>query len=172
MQSLYQIAVHMTMHGQGANAFLQGLAHQLGLVHYQLGQATLASNRFRLALVGAAGAFAGVTGLQGLGHMLEGAGTFQRIINQMRAQAWPARLMEEAINNAFMLSRRYPRLSARDILEMTREMAPVLGDRREAIEVSDTMSRLMIAMQLAPGIGDHPGRVAQFHSQVRSRRSS
>jgi hypothetical protein len=57
----------------------------------------------------------------------------------------------------------YPTLSPTVMLEMMREMAPVPGDRAEAIRISDTMARLMIGLQYQFG----PERAGQLHREIR-----
>jgi hypothetical protein len=162
-RSLYEIAVSLTM-VNNAGRVLDAVAHQFVGIHRHINAATAASNRFRTALAAAGTAIVGSGLLAGMGHLVERGAELNRILGQMRLQGWGASQLNHAMENAFSLSRRYPSLSAQEILEMTKEMSPVLGNREEALHISDTMARLMVAMQHQFG----PERAAQFHSQVRA----
>jgi hypothetical protein len=108
------------------------------LLHLGAGfmHATAQVNRFRVALVSAAGAFTATQALQGLGHMIDKGQEFVKIMNQMRAGGWQPDQIAHARDNAFKLARTYRSVSAEEIMEMQCEMAPVLGNREEAIHVS------------------------------------
>lgn len=163
MRSLYTIAVEMTMVNR-VSPVLQLLAHDILHIGHHLSQATLAANRFRTALAGAATAFVGTQGLQAIGNLIDRGNELNRVMTQMRAGGWQPAQIDAALNHAYSLSGRYRSVSAREIMEMQRELAPVLGDRNEAMWVAEPMTKMLQAMQLQFG----HDRATQFHGQIRS----
>ncbi|HEY7551170.1 MAG TPA: hypothetical protein VH913_16855 [Hyphomicrobiaceae bacterium] len=148
--SLYNIAVRMTMvsnHGP----ILAALAHSLTGIHHGINQATAASNRFRVALVGAATAFIGTGLLRHMAHVVDQGGEMVRTMDRMKLAGWSPELIHRATTGAFGLARQYPSLSAGLILESEREMAPVLGSREEALRVAPSLAQLMRVLQIHRG---------------------
>ena len=135
------------------------------LLHLGAGftHATAQVNHFRTALVAAGTAFVATDALKGLGHMIDKGQEFVKIMNQMKAGGWSPDEIAHARDNAFKLARTYRSVSAEEIMEMQREMAPVLGNREEAIHVSESMTKLLQAMQLQFG----SEKAAMFHKRAR-----
>lgn len=160
--ALYHIAVRMTM-ANNVSPILHIIGRDLLNLGTAFNHAALHANRFRTALAAAGTAFVATQSLQGLGHMIDKGQELMRIMNQMRSGGWSPEMIEKARINAFGLARTYRSVSAQDIMEMTREMAPVLGNRDEAIHVAEPMTRLLQGMQLQFGAD----RASMFHRQVR-----
>lgn len=163
MSSLYQIGVRMTMDASQTSAILRVLAHEFIGLHHHIGNATLALGRFRQALVGAGMAFAGTGLVKGLANVVEHGNSMVKIQQQMMAAGWRNKEIQEATAKAWELSNRNQSIAAAEILEMQKELAPVLGDRHHAIEMAEQMTKLMVSFQGAFGVDS----AAQFHRQVR-----
>jgi hypothetical protein len=140
----------MTMvsnHGTVLAGLAQGLLH----ANHHLNQATLASTRFRLALVGAATAFMGTGILKYMGSIVDHAGEMARTIDRMKLAGWSPGQVQQATNMAFQTARRFPSLSVDTIMTMIRDMSPVLGDREEAVHITPALAQMMRILQIHRG---------------------
>jgi len=160
--NLYQIMVRMTLEN-GVSPVLRVIAHDLMHVGHHLSHATLLATRFRTALVGAGSAFIGTGVLKGLAGVVDHGGEMLKIQNQMIAGGWKAKDLAEATAKAWQLSAKYQSVGAAEILEMQKEMAPVLGDRHHATEIAEVMTRMQVSMQGVLGAD----KAKQFHRQIR-----
>jgi len=161
MRSLYEIAVKLTMVNH-AGPVLSAITHQLLGVHHHINQATAASNRFRVALVAAGTALVGGELLAGMAKLVDHGGEFARTIDRMKLAGWSGGLINEATRNAFSTAQLFPSLSASLIMEMQREMAPVLGSREEAMHVTGTLAQLMRILQVHRG----PEATQAIHGEI------
>ena len=162
MSNVYTIAIRMTMHDNASAGLMQLAAHLTG-IHHHLGLATAALGRFRMAVGGALAAGAGIGIFKGIGHMIDEGAHLQKVQNQMIAAGWKNKEIAEATAEAWRLSSKYQALGVAELMEMQKEMAPVLGDRKEAMHMAETMSKLSMAMLGTFGTES----TAKFNKQIR-----
>ncbi len=160
--NLYEIGVRMTM-THNMSPILTALTHQFMHLHHHINQATAASLRFRTAVTGALGAFAGFQLGHGVGHMLDAGNHLVKVQNQMTAQGWKQKDLAEATAKSWEITAKYQSMGAAEVLEMQKEMAPVLGDRHHAIEMAEQMAKLHMSLQGTLGAE----RASQFNKQIR-----
>jgi len=160
--SVYNIAVRMTMTNQ-VSPILNTIAHDLLGIHRHTINAAGGMNNIRNAVMGLGAAWAGTKIVEGVGKLIDHGGKFLNIQNQMEAGSWKQLEIAEATAKARELSLKYQTISAREILDMQKEMAPVLGDKHHAMEMAESMTKLMVALQFR-----NPEKAHAFHSEVRS----
>ena len=138
--------MHIIAHNH-AGGVIASIAAQMTGLHRIANQTNMALGRMR---IGVAGAFAGYAGshiVKDMGHIVDHASHFVKIQNQMTAAGWSQHDVASATARAWELSAKYQGMTAEQVLEMQKEMAPVLGDKPHAIELAGTMSKLYVAMQ-------------------------
>lgn len=162
MSNVYRIAMTLTANNH-AGGVLAALASQLLHVHGLVNQTNMAMGRFRTALGGAAGIFAGSKMVEGYADLVEHGAKFLHIQNQMIAQGWKHAEVSEAVRRSWELTAKYKTVDVDQILEMQKEMAPVLGSRHEAGLLAETMAKLSVSMLGTLGV-DGEG---QFNKQIR-----
>jgi hypothetical protein len=162
MANLYTIGVRMVMHDQASSSLAALASHFIG-IHHHIGLATAAAARFQVGVTGVATAMLGGGILKAQVHMLEAGSKLVGVQNQMTAAGWKQKEIAEATAEAYRLSGKYQVMSAAEVLEMQKEMAPVLGHRGEAIHMAETMSKLHVA--LLGTLGEKSA--SQFNRQIR-----
>lgn len=162
MSNVYRIAMTLTANNH-AGGVLSALASQLLHVHGLVNQTNMAMDRFRLALGGAAAVWAGSKIVEGYADLVEHGAKFVHIQNQMIAQGWKHAEVSEAVRRSWELTAKYKTVDAEQILEMQKEMAPVLGDRHEAGLLAETMAKLSVSMLGTLGVEGE----ASFNKQIR-----
>jgi hypothetical protein len=160
--NLYEIGVRMTM-THNVSPILTTLAHQFMHLHQHINQATAASTRFRAAIGGTISAFAGVQLGQGVGHMLVAGNHLVKVQNQMTAAGWKHKDLAEAAAKSWEITAKYQSIGAAEVLEMQKEMAPVLGDRHHAVGMAEQMAKLHMSLQGTLGFDS----ASQFNKQIR-----
>lgn len=160
--NVYQIGVRMTMHDQVSTALAAIAGHFIHLGHH-IGHATAQARRFQQAVAGAALAYGGQQLGKAMVETLKHGAELLRIQNQMAAGGWSQAEIARATAKAWELTSKYQSISVDKILEMQKEMAPVMGDRGLAMEKAEAMTKMQVAMQ---GILGHD-KAAQFTKQIR-----
>lgn len=158
----YLIGVRFVLHDGLSHGLAAIAGHFLGL-HRHIGETTQAIRGFQAALLGAGAAWVGFAGIKGMKHMVDDAGKFLAIQNQMLAGGWKQAELEKAVAASWRLSHKYRTISAETILEMQKELAPVLGDREKALQKAEFMAGMQASMQLPLGVE----KAAQFTKQIR-----
>ena len=167
MSNVYNIGVRMTMY-ENASPILSALASQFMHLHHHIDRTTAASRRFQTAIAGAVAAFAGGAMVRGVAHMVDEGAKLVSLQNQMVAAGWKLKEVEEAKAEAYRISAKYNSIGVYETMKMTKELAPVLGDRHHAVELSEKMARFYVTMQGALG-SDHASRFTkQINDAIRA----
>jgi hypothetical protein len=162
MSGIYTVGVRLVAYNE-AHGALAAVASQMLNLHHLVNNTNLALGRFRMALGGMAAAFAGDHIVRSMAKIVDHGGELLKIQNQMRAGGWNATDTEHATDKAFKLSAQYRTISTAQILEMQKEMAPVLGDRHHAYEIAEVMTKMQVSMQGVLGTE----KAASFNKQIR-----
>lgn len=162
MSNIYTVGVRLVAHNE-AHGVIAAVASQMLHLHQIINNTNAALGRFRLALVGAAAGFAGTELVKTMAKVVDHGGEMLKIQNQMRAGGWGEKEVLDATDQAFRLSQKYRTIDPVKILEMQKEMAPVLGDRHHALEIADVMTKLQVSMQGILGTE----KAASFSKQIR-----
>lgn len=142
---IYRIGIEIMAHnhtGAGLAPVIASMMHLHGLVN----QTNAKLWQMKTALGGVAAAWVGTHILKDMGHVVDHGAKFVGIQNQMVAAGWKQHEVAEATAKAWQLSAKYQSVGAEAILEMQKEMAPVLGDKHEAMHIAETMTKLNVAL--------------------------
>ncbi|HML27626.1 MAG TPA: hypothetical protein PKE16_02075 [Hyphomicrobium sp.] len=169
MSNVYRIAMTLTANNH-AGGVLAALSSQLLHVHGLVNQTNMAMDRFRLALGSVAAVWTGSKMVEGYADLVEHGNKFVHIQNQMTAQGWQQAEIADAVRRSWELTAKYQSIGAAEILEMQKEMAPVLGDRHEAGQLAETMAKLSVSMLGTLRLG-HAGAAHSARHARRRRRS-
>lgn len=160
--SLYTVGARIVMHNE-ASPVLAAITQQLVGIHHHISQVNAASARFMQAIVGAGAALAGVGIIKGVTHLVDEGAKLVAVQNKMTVAGWKNKEIAEATAEAWRLSSKYQMIGVENLLEMQKEMAPVLGDRKEAMHMAELMAKVQVALAGTLGFD----KSAQFSKQIR-----
>jgi len=160
--NLYTVGARIVMHNE-ASPVLGLITQQLVGIHHHISQANAASTRFMQAIVGAGAALAGVGMIKGVTHLVDEGAKLVAVQNKMTVAGWKNKEIAEATAEAWRLSSKYQMIGVENLLEMQKEMAPVLGDRKEAMHMAELMAKVQVALAGTLGFD----KSAQFSKQIR-----
>lgn len=160
----FKIGVHLALHGhtQMGTALAALAGHFVGF-HQRVEMTQQALNRFQNAFLGAGAAMVGWQGMKGMKHLVDDAGNFLKIQNQMLAGSWTEAELAKATALSWELSAKHRNVGAKEILEMTKELAPVLGGADKALAKAPMMAGFLSSMQIPLGTE----MAKQFTRQIR-----
>ncbi|MBS0240370.1 MAG: hypothetical protein JSR89_18310 [Proteobacteria bacterium] len=150
MSGIYTVGLRLVAHND-AGGVLLNLASQLLHVHSLTNQTNMALGRFRTALAGMAGIWAGTEMIKSAAHLVEHGVEFQHIQNQMAISGWKQAEAAEAVAKAWELTAKYQTIGPEHQLKMLQEMAPVLGSPEHALEMADKVAAMVANLQSVVG---------------------